>query len=149
MSAVYVPGIKHPKADKKSRVFKDSLEWMLNPQVFQQIFLRIHGTEADLFASRINHQSRSVCFQNKSPVDNFLKLETRARCNGMPCFQFELGSPERLFFPPICQVKRIYGALHWSTFGVLHGVLHGVLSEYFWGTFGQLRVPHLSLIFIT
>ena len=25
----------------------------------------------------------------------------------------------------------------------------GVLLEYFWGTFGQLRVPHLSLVFMT
>ena len=56
LSAVYVPGIKSHIADKKSRAFKDSLEWMLNPQVFQQILLRIHWTEVDLFASRINHQ---------------------------------------------------------------------------------------------
>ena len=57
LSAVYVPGIKKPNiADRKSRVFKDSLEWMLNPQVFQQILLKMHGIEADLFASRINYQ---------------------------------------------------------------------------------------------
>ena len=43
-------------ADRKSRVFNDSLEWMLNPQVFQQILLKMHGLEVDLFASRINHQ---------------------------------------------------------------------------------------------
>ena len=43
-------------------------------------------------------RSRSVCLQNKSPIDSFCQLETRARCNGMRCFQFELGSHERLLF---------------------------------------------------
>ena len=56
LSAVYVPGIKDCIADRKSRVFNDSLEWMLNPQVFQQILLKMQGLEVDLFASRINHQ---------------------------------------------------------------------------------------------
>ena len=44
-------------------------------------------------------RSRSVCLQNKSPIDSFCQLETRARCDGMRCFQFELGSHERLPFP--------------------------------------------------
>ena len=56
LSAVYVPGIKNCIADRKSRVFNDSLEWMLNPQVFQQILLKMQGLEVDLFASRKNHQ---------------------------------------------------------------------------------------------
>ena len=56
LSVVYVPGIKNCIADGKSRVFKDSLEWMLNHRVFQQILLKMHGIEVDLFASRINHQ---------------------------------------------------------------------------------------------
>ena len=43
-------------------------------------------------------RSRSVCLQNKSPIDSFFQLETRARCDGMQCFQFELGSHERLPF---------------------------------------------------
>ena len=49
-------GNKNCITDRKSRVFNDSLEWMLNPQVFQQILLKMHRLEVDLFASRINHQ---------------------------------------------------------------------------------------------
>ena len=56
LSAVYVPGIKNCIADRKSRVSNDSLEQMLNPQVFQQILLKMQGLGVDLFASRINHQ---------------------------------------------------------------------------------------------
>ena len=56
LSAVYVPVIKNCMADRKSRVSNNSLEWMLNPQVFQQILFKTHGLELDLFASRINHQ---------------------------------------------------------------------------------------------
>ena len=44
-------------------------------------------------------RSKSVCLQNKSPIDSFCQLETRARCDNIRCFQFELGSHERLPFP--------------------------------------------------
>ena len=52
-------------------------------------------------------RSRPVWFQNKLPADNFDQLETRARCNGMRCFQFELGSLERLSFPTILSDKSL------------------------------------------
>ena len=51
-------------------------------------------------------RSRSVCLHNKSPIESFRKLETRARCDGMQCFQFELGSHERLPFPTFCLIHR-------------------------------------------
>ena len=62
--------------------------------------VKFPGLSTDLAQNRWD-RSRSVCFQNKSPADNFPQLETRARCNGMRCFQFERRSPERLSFPTI------------------------------------------------
>ena len=56
------------------------------------------GVSTDL-AQNAWVRSRSVCLQNKSPIDSFCQLETRARSDGMRCFQFELGSHERLPFP--------------------------------------------------
>ena len=37
LSAVYVPREENHIADKKSRVFQDSLQWMLHPAVFQAL----------------------------------------------------------------------------------------------------------------
>ena len=77
LSAVYIPGIKNRIADRKSRVFKDTLEWVLNSA----------SVSTDL-AQKTWDRSRSVYFQNKSLVDIFRQLETRARCNGMRYHHF-------------------------------------------------------------
>ena len=89
LSAVYVPGIKDCIADRKSRVFNDSLEWMLNPQVFQQILLKMQGLEVDLFASRINHQLTAFVSWRPEP-------------GAMACDAFNLnwGLMKGYLFPP-------------------------------------------------
>ena len=56
LSAVYVPGEENQIADKKSRVFQDSLEWMLHPAVFQALQKEVGCFSIDLFATRVNHQ---------------------------------------------------------------------------------------------
>ena len=56
LSAVYVPGEENQIADKKSRVFKDSLEWMLHPAVFQALQNEVGCFSINLFATRVNHQ---------------------------------------------------------------------------------------------
>ena len=97
LSAVYVPGIKNciHVADRKSRVFKDSLEWMLNPQVFQQILFKMHGLEVDLFASRINHQLTAFVSWRPEPGE-------------MACDAFNLnwGLMKGYLFPPFCLIHR-------------------------------------------
>ena len=82
-------------ADKKSRVFKDSPEWMLNPQVFQQILIRIHGIEVDLFASRINYQLTTFVTWRPGP-------------GAMACNAFNLnwGLLKGYLFPPFCLINR-------------------------------------------
>ena len=56
LSAVYVPREENHTADKKSRVFQDSLEWMLHPAVFQALQKEVDWFNIDLFATRVNHQ---------------------------------------------------------------------------------------------
>ena len=53
---MYVPGEENQIADKKSRVFQDSLEWMLHPAVFQALQKEVGCFGIDLFATRVNHQ---------------------------------------------------------------------------------------------
>ena len=52
----YIPSKLNVEADWESRNWVDSSEWMLNPQVFQQICLRWGYPNMDLFASRVSHQ---------------------------------------------------------------------------------------------
>ena len=56
LSAVYVPREENHIAGKKSRVFQDSLEWMLHPVVFQALQKEAGCFDTDLFATRVNHQ---------------------------------------------------------------------------------------------
>ena len=56
LSVVYVPGEENLIADKKSRVFQDSLEWMLHPAVFQALQKEAGCFDIDLFATHVNHQ---------------------------------------------------------------------------------------------
>ena len=69
--------------------FNDSLEWMLNPQVFQQILLKMHRLEVDLFASRINHQLTAF-------------VSWRPKPDAMACDAFNLnqGLMKGYLFPP-------------------------------------------------
>ena len=56
LAAVYVPGEENHIADKKSRVFQDSLEWMLHPVVFQALQKEVGCFNIDPFATCVNHQ---------------------------------------------------------------------------------------------
>ena len=52
ISAAHVPGKKNIDADRESRVFHDNKEWMLRPNIFEQM-TKIWGKPSiDLFASR-------------------------------------------------------------------------------------------------
>lgn len=56
ISAAHIPGKKNIDADRESRVFHDNKEWMLRPDIFEQM-TKIWGKPSiDLFASRLNAQ---------------------------------------------------------------------------------------------
>ena len=56
ISAIHIPGKLNVLADHKSRIFKDSIEWMLKPNIFMGEVARLVRPDIDLFASRVNHQ---------------------------------------------------------------------------------------------
>ena len=90
-----LPGIKNCIADRKSRVFKDSLEWMLNLWVFQQILLKMHGIKVDLFAYRIHHQLTTFVSWRPEP-------------GAMACDAFNLnwGLMKGYLYPPFCLIHQ-------------------------------------------
>ena len=95
LSAVYVPGEENQIADKKSRVFQDSLEWMLHPAVFQALQKEVGCFSIDLFATRVNHQVRAFVSWRPEPgavaTDSFNVK-----------WDFQLA----YLFPPFCMIKR-------------------------------------------
>ena len=67
ISAIYLPGRDNTIADQKSRKFNDNLEWMLAPNVFEQI-CSIFGTpDIDLFATRLNTQLKRYISWHPDP----------------------------------------------------------------------------------
>ena len=57
------------------------------------------GVSTD-FTQNAQVRSRSVCLQNKSPIDSFCQLETRARCDGCDAFNLNWGLMKGYLFPP-------------------------------------------------
>ena len=54
ISAAHIPGQKNNEADKKSRQFKDTTEWMLSKEAFFFITKQFGQADIDLFATRAN-----------------------------------------------------------------------------------------------
>lgn len=63
ITAPYLLGVENLIADKKSREFRDHLEWMLNESIFRQKCEKFGETDIHLFASRLNAQI--YCFVSR------------------------------------------------------------------------------------
>ena len=95
LSAAFVPGKENIHADKESRVFSDNKEWMLSPQLFQQI-VEIWGKPAiDLFASRLNKQ-----------VDCYVSWRPDPGASYVDAFSISWGNKFFYAFPPFSLIAR-------------------------------------------
>ena len=56
VSAAHIPGKHNVLADIASREFHDAAEWMLSPNIFENLVDKWGRPDIDLFASRLNHQ---------------------------------------------------------------------------------------------
>ena len=54
ISAAHIPGQYNIEADKKSRQFKDTTEWMLSKEAFSFITKQFSQADIDLFTTRAN-----------------------------------------------------------------------------------------------
>ena len=94
LSAVYVPRERNT-ADKKSRVFQDSLEWMLHPAVLQALQKEAGCFDIDLFATRVNHQ-----------VPAFVSWRPEPGAVATDAFNVKWDFHLAYLFPPFCMIKR-------------------------------------------
>jgi hypothetical protein len=113
VSANYLPGICNTIADRESRVFHDGTEWMLDPSVLQDIFLRLGKCDIDLFASRLNKQLERYVSWRPDPNACFTDA-----------FSVSWKDANFYMFPP---------------FSIIHRVLRKILED---GTGGILIIPH-------
>lgn len=65
--AEHIPGVENIRADWESRHVKDSSDWMLDPQVFQQLNGLLGPFSIDLFAARTNAQLPRYCSWRQDP----------------------------------------------------------------------------------
>ena len=66
ISAVHIAGASNHEADKKSRIFHDQHEYMLNVSSFRIIVPKYPNLNVDLFASRLNHQLQQCFLEARS-----------------------------------------------------------------------------------
>ena len=97
LSAVYVPGEENQIADKKSRVFQDSLEWMLHPAVFQALQKEAGCFDIDLFATRVNHQASA-----------FVSWRPQPEAIAIDAFNVKCDFHLAYLFPPFCMIERFF-----------------------------------------
>ena len=84
-----------PDCRQKSRVFQDSLEWMLHPVVFQALQKEVGCFSIDLFATQVNHQ-----------VPAFFSWRPESGAVATDAFDVKWDFQLAYLFPPFCMIKR-------------------------------------------
>lgn len=77
ISAEFLPGSENVLADKESRIFNDSTEWMLDKDVFTSVVEILGYPDIDLFASRLNKQIDSFASWKPDPDALFIDAFNR------------------------------------------------------------------------
>ena len=91
ISAIHVPGKWNRIADGKSRIFHDSIEWMLDHNLFKQVTKHLGLPVVDLFASRVNHQ-----------IPEFVSWRPEPGTIATNAFNIPWDFPLSYLFPPFC-----------------------------------------------
>jgi len=93
--AEHLPGKDNITADRESRTTKDRCDWMLNPQVFQQIQLLMGPLQTDLFASRLTKQ-----------LPNFYSWRPDPEATATDAFNQDWAQTRGFANPPWCLIAR-------------------------------------------
>ncbi len=93
LSASYLPGVENTIADRKSRQFDDSTEWMLDPIMFQKVCVLLGTPDIDLFASRLNKQ-----------LPRYISWKPDPEAEAIDAFSMDWGTVYFYAFPPFCLI---------------------------------------------
>ena len=99
----FLPGMENIQADSLSRNFKDSSDWMLNPEIFQKIQRKWGPMNVDLFASMWNHQLKRYYSWGNQPD-----------AEGQDALQVSWKNMKAYAFPPFILINKILQKLVWE-----------------------------------
>ena len=95
LSAAHIPGVCNTEADRESRIFHDSTEWMLNRDVFHKITQCLFVPKIDMFASRLNKQ-----------MDTYVSWRPDPMAAGVDAFSLDWRNALPYAFPPFSLISR-------------------------------------------
>ena len=96
ITAQHIPGVSNTVVDCESRMERDRLDWMLDPQVFQKINNALGPLEIDLFASRLTYQ-----------LPRFFSWRPDPQAVAVDAFQQDWSQLRGYANPPWCLVGRV------------------------------------------
>ena len=96
LTCTHIAGALNIKADMKSRIFDDQLEWKLDEHVFKKLCTTWDKPGIDLFASRLNNQVKMYCSWKPDP-----------KCSYVNAFSLNWGEFNFIYlFPPFSLLSR-------------------------------------------
>ena len=103
ISAVHIAGASNHEADKKSRIFHDQHEYMLNVSSFRTIVAKYPNFNVDLFASRLNHQ-----------LQQYVSWKPDPGCITVDAFSLNWHSYNFMPFHPLVLSPGVYKRFVWT-----------------------------------
>ena len=113
ISAIHVPGKWNCIADGKSRIFHDSIEWMLDHNLFKQVTKHLGLPVVDLFASRVNHQ-----------MPEFVSWRPEPGAIATDAFNIRWDFPLSYLFPPFCLIPMCLRKVMQEHYILLKSIVH-------------------------
>ncbi|MES9884831.1 MAG: reverse transcriptase domain-containing protein [Sedimenticola sp.] len=95
ISASHVPGIEND-ADFSSRNFNENVEWMLDKEIVEHLFLIYDTPDLDMFASRQNNQ-----------LSRYVSWKPDAGAEAVDAFSLDWANTYFYAFPPFSLVSRL------------------------------------------
>ena len=94
ISVAHLPGIENVIADRKSRIFQDETEWMLDREIFQELSSKFQP-EIDLFATRLNAQ-----------LSRYVSWKPDPGAEAVDALSLHWGQMKFYAFPPFCIIGK-------------------------------------------
>lgn len=129
--AQHIPGVENVYADRLSRNFSDSTEWMIKQDIFDRICLQYFLPSIDLFASRLNYRIQPYASWSFDPGAQFTDA-----------FSISWGSLTPYIFPPFSLMGRIMNKI------LVDKVDKAIIVIPFWPTQPWFPLVVSNLIFL-
>ena len=101
ISAAHIPGKQNIEADRFSRDFNETIEWKLNPDIFNKVTKLLGTPSIDLFASRINYQ-----------IKRYVSWKPDPKAIAIDAFSLKWDSEFYYIFPPFSLLGKVAAKIY-------------------------------------